>query len=115
MPGTDPFSEKRHGEPDRMREEIALVSPLASAEAPRGRTESFDRASWTRHCGGYRVQSSKGRLEFVEEVREQHDGVTIAVCAGLRRARAIYLRSFAQLVATEPGRAADRRGPGVSS
>jgi hypothetical protein len=115
MPGPDPFSVKRHGEPDRMREEIAVVSPLASAEAPRGRTESFGRAYWTRHCEGYRVRSPQGRLGFVEKVREQHDGVTIAVCAGLPRARAIYLRSSAQLVATEPGRAADPRGPGVSS
>jgi hypothetical protein len=98
-----------------MREEIALVSPLASAEAPRARTERFDRAYATRHCRGYRVQSPEGRLGFVEEVRERHDGVMIAVCAGLPRARGIYLRSSAQLVATEPGRAADPRGPGVSS
>jgi hypothetical protein len=123
---------KRHGGPDRTRAEIAIVSPFASAEAPRGRTESFDRAYWTRHCVGYHVQFPQGRLGFVEEVREQHDGVPIAVCAGLLgqrllvfpadniafivpSARAIYLRSSAQLVAAEPGSAADPRVPGVSS
>jgi hypothetical protein len=42
--------------------------------------------------------------------------MTIALRAGLPRARAIYLlRPFAQLVATEPGRAPNPRGPGVSS
>jgi hypothetical protein len=99
--------------------EIATATPLELAGPPPAQAESLDSAYWARHCEGYRVHSANGRLGLVHEVREQHDDVTIAVRAGLLgrrlllysaediafivpRAQTVYLRSSAELIATEP-------------
>lgn len=42
----------------------------------------FDRAYWTRHCEGFRVDGAGGRVGFVEEVEATRDRVVLRVRMG---------------------------------
>jgi hypothetical protein len=101
--------------------------PVTRAPARRPRRSlvkvaAFDREYWFGHCEGYRVDTSDGRLGFVEEVRDRADsggGAKLVVRAGrlgrrllvvpvdevafiIPRAERIWLRSPVRVVATEP-------------
>jgi hypothetical protein len=97
---------------------IVIRNPAAASQA---QAETFDRAYWVAHCEGYGVESKRGRLGFVDEVRENGDRTTIAVRAGLLgrrllvysvadiafivpRAQKIFLYSSAQPVESCVGR-----------
>ena len=82
---------------------------------------SFDRDYWLRHSEGFRVDTTDGRLGFVEEVRVGDDrhGDVLAIRAGMLgrrivlvpasevdfivpRIERIWLHSPARIIGTEP-------------
>lgn len=107
--------------------------PLSASVRPRASTARlspcppqavFGRRYWLAHCEGYRVDRAEGRLGFVQEVHLGEDGrepAALVVRAGILgnrlvivpvtevafivpRAERIWLKSSAQLAATEaPG------------
>lgn len=104
-----------------MSAETAILIRNRPAAASQAQAKTFDRAYWVAHCEGYGVESKRGRLGFVDEVRENGDRTTIAVRAGLLgrrllvysaadiafivpRTQKIFLYSSAQPVESSVGR-----------
>jgi len=64
----------------------------AGDRAPSEPEAAFDRDSWLRHCQGFRVDGSGGRLGFVDDIITMDDGKVLAVGAD-RLGRRILLIS----------------------
>jgi hypothetical protein len=65
----------------RADERTSLLDP-GSPWWTRPDAETFDRAYWTRHCEGFRVDSGGGRIGFVDDVVTARGRIMLRVRLG---------------------------------